>query len=78
MLTNFLQEDAPQAHKYTISQEPLLNRHPLRNQRFTHLGLGIKAVIDKNYLRANQLLKAEAQAANKTNYLALNKLEIFQ
>jgi hypothetical protein len=29
-------------------------------------------------LRANQLLKAEAQAANKTNYLALNKLEIFQ
>jgi len=77
-LTNFLKKEAPQAQKYIISQEPLLNRHPLRNQRFAHLGIGTKAGLDKDYLRTNQLLKEMTETANTSNYLALNKLEFFQ
>lgn len=77
-LTNFLKKEAPQAEKYIISQEPLLNRHPLRNQRFTHLGIGTKAGLDKDYLRTNQFLKEISKTANKNNYLALSELDFFK
>lgn len=77
-LTNFLSNEEYQAQKYIISQEPLLNRHPMRNQRFTHLGIGAKAGLDKDYLRTNQILKEMTETANTSNYLALNKLEFFQ
>lgn len=77
-LTNFLKKEALQAQKYIISQEPLLNRHPLRNQRFTHLGIGTKAGLDKDYLRTNQILQEFALATKQTTYLALDKLDIFK
>ena len=77
-LTNFLSNEEYQAQKYIISQEPLLNRHPMRNQRFTHLGIGTKAGLDTDYLRTNQLLQEMTETANTSNYLALNKLDFFQ
>ena len=77
-LTNFLSNEEYQAQKYIISQEPLLNSHPLRNQRFTYLGIGTKAGLDKDYLRTNQILQELALATNKTTYLALDRLDIFK
>lgn len=77
-LTNFLDNEKYQAQKYIISQEPLLNRHPMRNQRFTYLGIGTKAGLDKDYLRTNQILQELAVATNKTTYLALDRLDIFK
>lgn len=78
VLTSFLSNEETQTQKYIISQEPLLNRHPMRNQRFTHLGIGTKAGLDTDYLRTNQLLKEVSEATNSSNYLALNKLDFFQ
>lgn len=77
-LTNFLSNEEYQAQKYIISQEPLLNRHPMRNQRFTYLGIGTKAGLDKDYLRTNQILQELAVTTNKTTYLALDTLDIFK
>ncbi|MFP2770652.1 acyltransferase family protein [Oceanisphaera sp. KMM 10153] len=74
-LTNFLKKEALQAHKYLVSQEPLLNRHPLRNQRFTHLGIGIRGGLNQDYLRTNQLLR---ELTDKATYLALDKLDLFK
>ena len=77
-LTDFLSNESNQAEKYIISQEPLLNRHPMRNQRFTHLGLGKKAGLDKDYQLTNQLLQNLTLFTNKASYLALDNLEIFK
>lgn len=73
-LTNFLDNEEYQAQKYIISQEPFLNRHPMRNQRFTHLGIGT----DIDYLRTNQILQELVFATNITTYLALDRLDIFK
>lgn len=77
-LTEFLQEDAWEASKYIVSQEPLLNRHPFRGQRFNYLGLEVKTMINKDYLRTNQVLEELAQVSNKTSFLSLDELEIFK
>lgn len=77
-LTDFLSNEAYPAEKYIIGQEPLLNGHPMRNQRFTHLSLGTKAGLDKDYQRTNQLLNKLTLASSQTSYLALDKLDIFK
>jgi hypothetical protein len=77
-LADFLQDDALRISKYIISQEPLLNRHPFRGQRFNYLGLEVKTVIDKDYLRTNQVLQELVLATNNTTYLALDELAIFK
>lgn len=77
-LTDFLSNEEYQAQKYIISQEPLLNRDPMRNQRFTYFGIGTKAGLDKDYLRTNQILQELALATNKTTYLVLDRLDIFK
>lgn len=49
----------------------------MRNQRFTHLGIGTKAGLDTDYLRTNQNLQELALVTNNTAYLALDMLAIF-
>ena len=78
VLTDFLSNEAYPAEKYIIGQEPLLNQPPLRNQRFTHLSLGTKAGLDKDYQRTNQLLQNLTRATKKVKYQALDKLSIFK
>lgn len=77
-VTSFLQKEAPQAKKYILSQEPLLSRHPLRNLRFSYLGIGTKAELDNDYLRTNQQLKTLAESIKTTQYLELDTLNIFK
>lgn len=77
-LIAFLSNEAYPAEKYIIGQEPLLNRHPMRNHRFTHLSLGTKAGLDTDYQRTNQLLQNLTRPTNKVKYLALDKLDIFK
>lgn len=77
-VTSFLQKEAPQAKKYILSQEPLLSRHPLRNLRFSYLGIGTEAELDNDYLRTNQQLKTLAESIDTTQYLELDTLNIFK
>lgn len=75
-LNQFLNDTA--AKKYILSQEPLLNRNPLRNYRFVNLGLGDKAEVNKDYLRTNLLLKNLAEHNSLSYYLELHTLPMFK
>ncbi|WP_204359608.1 acyltransferase family protein [Marinomonas primoryensis] len=76
-LIDFLQEYAPNVRKYIISQESLLNRHPLRNQRFIYIGLDAKTTRNNDYILTNLQLKNLAESIEKSYYLELDKLDMF-
>ncbi|MGL6620299.1 acyltransferase family protein [Aeromonas veronii] len=77
-LINFLKNDASHAKKYVISQEPLLNLHPQRNQRFVSLGLVNRSGVNTDYLRSNENLKSITIKLENTKYLELDVLPIFE
>ncbi len=77
-LINFLKNDAPHAKKYVISQEPLLNLHPQRNQRFVSLGWVNRSGVNTDYLRSNENLKSITIKLENTKYLELDVLPIFE
>jgi hypothetical protein len=61
-----------------MSQEPLLKSHPLRNLRFTQIGIGIKAELDHDYLRTNKQLESLTQSNDAAYYLELDTLDVFK
>lgn len=77
-LSSFLQRGASQAKIFIMSQEPLLKSHPLRNLRFTQIGMGIKAELNNDYLRTNKQLESLTQSNNSTYYLELDTLDVFK
>lgn len=77
ILIQFLNSNI-KAQKYIISQEPLLNRHPQRNQRFVFLGIGGKTELNIDYLNANQQLNSLSEQGARVSYLELSNLPLFQ
>jgi peptidoglycan/LPS O-acetylase OafA/YrhL len=77
-LIAFLKKRAPQARKYLISQVPMLNKNPMRNQRFNALGLGGLAGRNNDYLSANRVLENIAGDCCKAAYLKLDDLDMFK
>lgn len=77
IVEGFLKNGAPLGRKYVLSQIPLLSRNPMRDRRFTALGLKSVARRDESYADANQLLKGIAQANPDVHYLALDGLGLF-
>lgn len=65
------------ANIFTISQEPLLKFHPMRNYRFEHLGVGKKASLDLDYLQTNSWLEQQTINRPRASYLELSKLPMF-
>lgn len=76
-LINFLNDYAPKADKYLISQEPLLNQNPQRNLRFISLGLKKNNEVNYDYLRANKYLKSLSMKYEHVKYLELSSLKVF-
>lgn len=65
-----------------ISQVPMLNKNPMRNQRFNALGLGLGlggfAARNNDYLSANRVLENIAADLYATSYLSLDDLAMFK
>lgn len=79
VLAEFLNNGAPQARKYVISQVPLFNRNPMRNRRFDALGVRSVASRDESYLAANDAVKKIAETSGaKAIYLELDDLGLFE
>ncbi|MFQ2193694.1 SGNH hydrolase domain-containing protein [Aeromonas jandaei] len=76
-LIRFLNDYAPKANMYLISQEPLLNQNPQRNLRFISLGLNKNNEVNYDYLRANEYLKNLSMKYGHVKYLDLSSLAVF-
>ena len=62
---------------YIISQEPLLDKNPMRNRRFSFLNIDIPGAVNKDYLRTNDLLRSMTLKNKNSNYLELDGLSVF-
>lgn len=76
-LIKFLKDRAPKTQKYVISQVPMLSKNPMRDQRFSAIGLGGSAGRNNDYLSANHTLEDISKDCCKTKYLKLDDLNIF-
>ncbi|MEV3814341.1 hypothetical protein [Aeromonas allosaccharophila] len=76
-LIKFLNDYAPEANKYLISQEPLLNQNPQRNLKFISLGLNKNNEVNYDCLRANKYLKNLSMKYGHVKYLDLSSLAVF-
>lgn len=76
VLSQFLSGNS-KSKKYIISQEPLLNRHPQRNQRFDFFGIGGKTELNTDYLSTNQQLNNQSKQSSRVSYLELSNLPLF-
>lgn len=77
-LAEFLNNDAPQAQKYVISQVPLFNKSPMRNWHFDALGIGRLASRDEAYWVTNGVVKNITETSVKATYLELDHLGLFE
>jgi peptidoglycan/LPS O-acetylase OafA/YrhL len=74
----FLNNGAPQAHKYLVSQVPLFNQNPMRNHRFNALGMTNVASVQEEYKFANQTVKLISESGVQIRYLPLDNLAVFK
>lgn len=76
-LRSFIRQLSLNADIYIIGQEPLLENHPLRNLRFSYLGLPSFMKKDSKYISANHYLVEELSAFHRAHYIDLSKLPLF-
>jgi peptidoglycan/LPS O-acetylase OafA/YrhL len=68
----------PSSNIYIVGQEPLLFESPIRNIRYSYIGLPNQVEVNKDYLKTNQKLKEIAERYKQVIYLDFSKLSIFQ
>lgn len=77
VIGDFLENGAPHAQKYVMSQVPSFKKNPMRNRRFGALGIGSAAGRDESCFSANRVLEKISHAYRDTSYLELDKLQFF-
>lgn len=78
ILTTFL-DDAQKTHKKIIilTQVPLLNASPLRNERFQYIGVPTQGGINQDYLRTNGILRNISNNYSNVNLIDLSAVPFF-